>query len=191
MSYIHPSAIIYDNVTIQEGAYIGPGCIIGCPPEIVGYKGENKGVLICSGARLEKMVVVDGGSKWRTFIGANTFIMSQVHIGHDCQIRDKVTIAAGATLAGHVQVDPYAFIGINAAIHQHQIIGMGAMIGAGTVVPKRTINSMIMPFQTFVGVPARYIGYNKVGIERNGFSMADVNEATEQYLEEFGIKSVK
>jgi UDP-N-acetylglucosamine acyltransferase len=191
MSYIHPSAIIYDNVTIQEGAYIGPGCIIGCPPEIVGYKGENKGVWICPGARLEKMVVVDGGSKMKTLIGMNTFIMSQVHIGHDCFIGHRATIAAGATLAGHVKVDPFAFIGINAAIHQHQIIGMGAMIGAGSVVPKRTINSMIMPFQTFVGVPARYIGYNKVGIERNGFSMADVNEATEQYLEEFGIKSAQ
>jgi UDP-N-acetylglucosamine acyltransferase len=188
---IHPSAIIYPNVIVEEGAYIGPGCIIGCPPEITGFEGQNKGVIICSGARLEKMVVVDGGSKMKTLIGMNTFIMSQVHIGHDCFIGHRATIAAGATLAGHVQVDPYAFIGINAAIHQHQIIGMGAMIGAGSFVPKRTINSMIMPFQTFVGVPARYIGYNKVGIERNGFSMADVNEATEQYLEEFGIKSAQ
>jgi UDP-N-acetylglucosamine acyltransferase len=191
MSYIHPSAIIYPNVTIEEGAYIGPGCIIGCPPEIVRFDGEGKGVYISTGVRLEKMVVIDGGSEYQTYLGVDVFVMSQVHIGHDCFIGHRATIAAGATLAGHVKVDPYAFIGINAAIHQHQIIGMGAMIGAGSVVPKRTINSMIMPFQTFVGVPARYIDYNKVGIERNGFSMADVNEATEQYLEEFGIKSVK
>lgn len=187
MTYIHPSAIIYDNVTIQDDVYIGPGCVIGCPPEIRGFTEEDKGVLIQKGARLEKMVVVDAGSKSFTFIGQDTFIMSQVHIGHDCKIHHKAVIAAGATLAGHVQVDPFAFIGINAAIHQYQIIGMGAMIGAGSVLTKRNINNMVMPFQTFAGVPAKYIGYNKVGIERNGFSMADVNEATEQYLEQFPL----
>ena len=186
---IHPSAIIYPNVIIEDGAYIGPGCIIGCPPEIRGYDQKNAGVVIRKGARLEKMVVVDAGSgSQATVIDSNAFIMSQVHIGHDCFISRHVTIAAGATLAGHVKVDPRAFIGINAAIHQHQIIGMGAMIGAGSVVTKRSINTMIMPFQTWVGVPARYIGYNKVGITRGGYSMADVNQATEIYMEEYPLQ---
>ena len=46
---IHPTAIIYDNVTIGKNVYIGPYSIIGAPAEMEEYffDQEGKGVMIC------------------------------------------------------------------------------------------------------------------------------------------------
>jgi len=59
MTYIHPTAIIGENVQIGENVYIGAYCIIGSAPEWKGKEHENKGVIIKNGARLTGLVTVD------------------------------------------------------------------------------------------------------------------------------------
>ena len=164
---IHSTAVIYPCVTIEPGAYIGPLCVIGAPPEHLDAQGAGHGVLIKAGARLEKAVVVDSGLNEKTVIGSNSMLMSQVHIGHDCQIGDNVVIAAGATFAGHCIVLKGAYIGINASIHQYQKIGHYALVGAGSVVTKKVrVHSGCI----VAGNPATQIKMNTIGLQRAGIT---------------------
>ena len=61
MTFIHPTALIADNVLIGENIYIGPYCVIGFPPEWKGYETQSKGVVIGDGVRLTGLVTVDAG----------------------------------------------------------------------------------------------------------------------------------
>ena len=60
---------------------------------------------------------------YRTVVGARCFIMTYVHLAHDCHVGDDVIIANGTQLAGHVTIQDRAILsGLN-AIHQFVTIG--------------------------------------------------------------------
>lgn len=157
---IHPDAYVHKGVTIGHNVIIGPGCRIGLPPEIRdGYEDYEMGrVIICDGAILTGGVCVDSGSAGFTVIGEGAFLMSGVHVGHDCKIGDRTVMGAGATFAGHVTTGEDCFIGINVAVHQRCHIPEKTIIGAGGVVlPK----SDLQPSSAYAGNPVRYLGPNK------------------------------
>ena len=154
---IHPTAIIYDNVTIESGVYIGAYCVIGSEPEWKGREGEGKGVIIRSGTRLTGFVTIDSGAHGVTYIGENCYIMKHTYIAHDCILKNGVTISAGVSLGGFVQVGENTNIGMNAAVHQKVKIPNWCMIGMGAVITKRTD---LKEKCKYAGVPAKFIGYN-------------------------------
>lgn len=153
---IHPTAVIADNVTIEEDVYIGPLCVIGFPAEWKGQT-ENKGVIIKRGTVLTGLVTVDAGVERPTVIGEGCFLMKHSHIGHDAIICDNVTISCGAKIGGDCIVMENTTIGLNAVIHQRVMIPHGCMIGASSFVGK-TLD--MEPFGKYVGVPARWLGQN-------------------------------
>ena len=157
MTYIHPTAIIYDNVTIEEDCYIGPYCIIGAPAEWKGHEHESKGVRIGSGSRLTGMVTVDAGAESPTVIGKNCYLMKHSHVGHDAILSNNVTLSCGAKVGGHAIVMDNCNIGLNAVIHQKVIVPEGCMIGASAFIGKKTI---LQPYRKYAGVPAKDIGEN-------------------------------
>ena len=60
---------------------------------------------------------------YRTVVGARCFIMTYVHLAHDCHVGDEVTIANGTQCAGHVTIHDRAVLsGLN-AVHQFVTIG--------------------------------------------------------------------
>ena len=185
---IHPTAVIYANVVIEDGAYIGPFCVIGAPPEIKGFTGSGKGVVISAGARLEKCVVVDSGAYARTMIGENNMLMSGVHIGHDAFLEPNVTIAPHAVVGGHCRICEGAYIGMNAGIHQHQVIGAFCAIGGNSFVPRRSFKALIQPGQTWAGIPAKYIGENEVGIQRAGIDAEMLIQLHQMYLDKYPMR---
>ena len=157
MTYIHPTAIIYPNVVIEEDCYIGPYCIIGAPPEWKGHEHESKGVRIGSGSRLTGMVTVDAGAERPTVIGKNCYLMKHSHVGHDAILSNNVTLSCGAKIGGHALIMEKCNIGLNAVIHQKVTVPQGCMIGASAFVGKKTI---LQPFRKYAGVPAKDIGEN-------------------------------
>lgn len=156
---IHPTAVIGENVVIEEGVYIGPYCIIGFPPEWKGREWEGKGVLIKKGARLTGMVTVDSGAEKMTVIGENCYLMKHSHVGHDATLEENVTLSCGAKIGGHSIIRNNSNIGLNAVIHQKVEIPEGCMIGASGFVGK---TSVLKPFHKYAGVPVRELGVNIV-----------------------------
>ena len=156
-NFIHPTAIIGDNVILGDNNYIGAYCIIGDPAEHKKYWGQPKGkVIIGNGNMITGLVTIDAGTEDITMIANNCFIMKHAHIGHDCQIKDNVTISCGAKIGGHSIIKEYSNIGLNAVLHQFTIIEQGCMIGASAFIKGSTEE-----FNKYAGVPARKIGTNE------------------------------
>lgn len=180
-NFIHPTAIIGDNVILGDNNYIGPFCIIGDPAEhkkywlkevIEGITFNNydyrslkkttstiikKGkVRIGDNNTITGLVTIDAGTEEDTIIENNCFIMKHSHIGHDCWIMDNVTISCGAKIGGHSIIKEDCNIGLNAVLHQFTTIERGCMIGASAFIKGATEE-----YSKYVGVPAKRIGENK------------------------------
>jgi UDP-N-acetylglucosamine acyltransferase len=156
MNNIHKTAVIYDNVKIGDNVTIGPFCIIGAPAEWKGHEG-SLGVEIKDGAILTGHVTVDAGANNPTVIGKDCYLMKHSHVGHDAELDEGVTVSCGAKIGGHTRVNKGVNIGLNAVIHQKQVIAEGCMIGMGSVVTKSLAT---MPYNTYAGNPAKWIGTN-------------------------------
>src|SRR5207249_11372287 len=63
-----------------------------------------------------------------------TLFRSSAHVAHDCQVGDRVILANGAALGGHVEAHDYAIVGGLAGVHQYVRIGESALCAAGAMV---------------------------------------------------------
>ena len=160
-TFIHPTAVIGENVIIGQNVYIGPLCIIGYQAEWRGKEHNDMGVIIEDGARLTGLVTVDSGVQRPTRIGKDCYLMKHSHVGHDCILEDQVTLSCGAKVGGHTIVGVMTNIGLNASIHQRLNIPYGCMIGMAAVVTKKT---ELVPKTKLAGNPARIIGENNNGL---------------------------
>ena len=91
--------------------------------------------------------------------------MASTHIAHDCIVGNNVIMANIATLGGHVEIGDWCNIGGGAMIHQFVKIGKQSLIGGGF-----SAKQDVPPFIIGAGIPLRFVGINKIGLERRGFS---------------------
>ena len=85
-------------------------------------------------------------------------------------------MANNATLAGHVVVGDFAFLGGLSAVHQFVRIGKHAMIGGMSGV-----EADVIPFGIVIGNRAHLNGLNIVGLKRRGFSREDIHTLRNAY----------
>lgn len=157
MTFIHPTALIGNNVQIGDNVYIGAYCIIGSAPEWKGKEGQDKGVIIHNGARLTGLVTVDAGAERPTIIGENCYLMKHSYVAHDVQLGDGVVLSSGVKIGGHSTIEKGTNLGMNAVVHQKVTVPAGCMIGASAFIGKKT---EMKPNSKYAGVPAKYIGEN-------------------------------
>ena len=158
---------IEGHTILHEGVHVSPYASIGLPPQDLKYKGEATRCEIGAHTQLREHVTVHRGSVGRghTVVGADCLLMAVSHVGHDCQVGDRVILANNVMLGGHVQVGEQVFIGGGAAIHQLVRIGRHAMVGG-----MAGVTNDIPPFGNVFGLPARLVGLNVIGLRRRGFS---------------------
>ena len=176
---------IGSNVTIMDGARIGkncrifPGAVVSAPPQDMKYKGEASTVTIGDNTIIRECVTLNRGTaldKNTTTIGSNCLLMAYVHVAHDCVIGNNVIIANSVQLAGHIEVQDYAFIGGASAVHQFVSIGAHSIISGGSLVRKD-----VPPYTKAGREPLSYVGINSVGLRRRGFSSEQINEIQDIY----------
>jgi len=91
--------------------------------------------------------------------------MASVHIGHDCIVGENTIMANLTTLGGHVEIGDWVNLGGGVLVHQFVKIGTQSMIGGGF----RAVQD-VPPFIIAGGEPLRFVGINKIGLKRRGFS---------------------
>jgi UDP-N-acetylglucosamine acyltransferase len=140
--------------------------VLGGDPQDLKFKGEVTTVEIGSGTTIREYSTINRGTSqsFKTTVGENCFIMSYVHLAHDCHIGNGVILGNTVQLAGHVTIDDRAIISGVTAVHQFVKIGKYSFIGGCSRVPKD-----VAPFVKAVGNPIKLFGLNSVGLERNGF----------------------
>jgi len=174
---IWPHAYICSGTSIGEGTQIHMGSVIGHLPQDLAF--ENKKTYVKIGKRnvIREYVTVHRGTKAGsvTVIGDDCYLMALAHVGHNCEIGDRVIIANGALLAGYVTVGESAFISGNVVIHQFCRIGMLSMIGGFS-----GINKDVPPYMLVRG-PSVVRAVNLVGLRRAKFSRELMGEIKEAY----------
>ncbi len=155
------------HVTLGEAVSVGEGTILGGDPQDTKFRGEQTRVEIGSGTVIREHSTVNRGTAHTglTSVGKDCFLMTYVHVAHDCRLGDAVVIANGTQMAGHVTVQDHAIIsGLN-AIHQFVTIGEYSFVGGGS-----RVNQDVPPFTKAVGSPIELYGLNTVGLQRAGFT---------------------
>jgi UDP-N-acetylglucosamine acyltransferase len=165
-SVIAPRATLEKNVILGERVKVGVGTVLGGDPQDLKYKGEHTTVEIGDGTTIREYTTINRGTtqSFKTTVGKNCFLMSYVHLAHDCHIGDGVIISNATQLAGHVTVDEKAILSGLVAVHQFATIGRYCFIGGCARVAKD-----VPPYVKAVGNPIKLYGLNSVGLERNGF----------------------
>jgi len=166
-STIAAHAVLERNTRVGEGVKIGYGTVIGNDPQDLKYRGEETWVEIGSGTIIREYSTINRGSTatGKTTIGERCFLMTYVHIAHDCAIGNDVIIANGVQMAGHVIVSDRASISGLVPIHQFVRIGTYAFVGGAS-----RVNQDVPPYTKAAGNPVHLYGLNSVGLQRAGFS---------------------
>jgi len=197
---IGENVIIGDRVTVTGGVIVGNGSIIGNGAHLHGdieigkncfiHAAEIGGsaemyateqdprthtgkIKIGNNVIIREYVTIHASSQKATMIGNNVFLMVHSHVGHDAEIGNNVTVSPTACIGGFAKVHDGAYVGMQATIHQHSTIGAYAMVGMGSVVVKD-----IPPFVMVGGTPAKFLGINRRGMERNAFLAAEIAHVT-------------
>lgn len=179
-------SIIGADVTIDSGSSIGPHVVlkgptrigrnnrifqfasIGDDPQDLKYAGEVTELQIGDHNTFREFVTINRGTEGGgglTRIGSHNLFMAYIHVAHDCMIGDRIIMANGASLAGHVTVGDHAILAGFACVHQFCEVGEHAFVGLNSVA-----NRDVAPFTMAVGNYAEGKGINKNGLRRRGFS---------------------
>ena len=133
--------------------------MVGEPPQMLGWSDGDAlhYPVLGEGVEIGAYSCVDAGFEYPTRIGAGSWVMKQVHVGHDCVLGERVTIASGSVLGGFVEVGDDSKLGLGVVVLPYRVIGKGCTIGAGAVVTRSVPDG-----ETWAGNPARRVERNSV-----------------------------
>ena len=131
-------ATLERHVTLGPNVKVGIGSVLGGDPQDLKFKGEVTTVEIGAGTTIREYSTINRGTSqsFKTTVGENCFIMSYVHLAHDCHIGNGVILGNTVQLAGHVTIEDRAIISGVTAVHQFVKIGKYSFIGGCSRVPE-------------------------------------------------------
>ena len=134
---IHPNVFLEDGVTVGNNVILHAGVVIGADGfgyvrgEMSYHKFPQIGtVVIEDDVELGANTCVDRGALGRTRIGRGTKIDNLVHVGHNCDIGERVVIAAQTGISGSVVIEDDCVIGGQVGFGDHIRVLSGAVIGS-------------------------------------------------------------
>jgi len=160
--------VVEGHTTIGRDNRIFQFCSVGAAPQDKKYGGEPTRLEIGHGNTIREFCTLNTGTVQDagvTRIGDDNWIMAYVHVAHDCQVGSHTILANAVQLAGHVQLDDWAFLGGLSGVHQFVRVGAHAMTGFQT-----RLSQDLPPYVTASGNPAEAQGINQEGLKRRGFS---------------------
>ena len=180
--HIDEGTEIGDNTIIYGPTYIGknnrifPNVMIGFEPQDLKYRGERTVVRIGDNNVIREFVTIHRatGEGQETVIGSDNYIMAYAHIAHNCRVGNGVIIVNATQIAGHVEIEDYAFVSGLVGMHQFIRVGRYAMVGG-----MARLTRDVLPFSLVEGHPARLRGINLVGLRRRGFSSDRIKSISE------------
>ncbi|HXE76080.1 MAG TPA: acyl-ACP--UDP-N-acetylglucosamine O-acyltransferase [Candidatus Xenobia bacterium] len=155
--------VLHTGVRLGREVRVHAGVVLGHTPMVRGSRTARSYLEIGDRTILFPHATIERGhgEGEATRIGADCFLMTHVHIGHNSQVGNSVTIGGGVAMAGYSLIEDHAFIGGGAVQHQHSRVGRLAMVGGNV-----RINRDIPPFILAAEFDAAARGLNLVGLRR-------------------------
>lgn len=134
---LHPNVVLYDNVSLANRVILHAGVCLGA--DGFGYVRHDFGyqkfpqigtVVIEDDVEIGAHACVDRAALGRTRIGRGTKLDNMVHVGHNCDIGERVVIAAQTGISGSVVIEDDAVIGGQVGFGDHTRVMRGAVIGS-------------------------------------------------------------
>ena len=189
-TYVHPTAIVGEHVSLGKGVKIGPFCTVvgnttigdgtrlhghvtvGMPAQVVGVLQNHGKISIGQNCELREFVTVHAArtETGQTRIGDSCYLMHYAHVSHDSVVGNNVVLNPNVNLGGHTEVEDRAVVMTGSATHQFCRIGT-----LTALAPFSGIRQDIPPFCMFNGKPAAFFGLNVIGLKRNGAGRDNIN----------------
>jgi UDP-3-O-[3-hydroxymyristoyl] glucosamine N-acyltransferase len=134
---LHPNVVLYDGVSIGNNVILHVAVCLGA--DGFGYVRHDLGyqkfpqigtVVIEDDVEIGAHTCVDRAALGRTRIGRGTKLDNMVHVGHNCDIGERVVIAAQTGISGSVVIEDDAVIGGQVGFGDHTRVQKGAIIGS-------------------------------------------------------------
>jgi sugar O-acyltransferase (sialic acid O-acetyltransferase NeuD family) len=134
------NSIRLEKLTMLNDLGVSLATIIHPQAVVSRYSNIGGGSIVCAGA----VVNTDA------CIGLGAILNTGCSVDHDCLLADAVHISPGARLAGGVNVERCAWVGIGSVVRQQLTVGESAVVGAGAVVVKNVLKNTVVK-----GIPAQ------------------------------------
>jgi UDP-N-acetylglucosamine acyltransferase len=166
---IDAAAIVMGHTTLAAGCRIHSHAVVGDAPQDHKYRGEESYCLIGEGTSVREGATVHRGTAAgsATIVGKRCLLMTNSHVGHNCELDDDVILVSGSLLGGHVQVGQRAIVSGNAAVHQFVRIGELALVGI-----LARITQDVPPF-CITDQEGNVVAENRVGMKRAGLTVGE------------------
>ena len=145
---LHSHIVVDGRTRIGTGTRVSPFASLGHPPQNLQYRGEPSELVIGADNIIGEYVTINPGTEdggMVTRVGDGCMLMVGAHVGHDCQVGNRVVMANNATLGGHVTVGDGAMIGGLAAVHQYVRIGQRMITIPYAGLPSLVLGRPVQP----------------------------------------------
>ena len=175
--YVH----LTGHTTIGSGNIFHTGCVIGDSPQDMKYKGEATRLSIGDHNIFREHVTIHCSNKMTedTVVGSHNFLMAHSHVGHNSLLGDRIMVANGTQIAGHVTIADSSFISGNCGIHQFVRIGRFALMQGGSIATQD------LPPATMMRGVNELCGLNIIGLRRAGVTSVERLELKRLYHQLF------
>ena len=179
-TWIGPNSVLDGRLRLGRDNRVFPGACLGLEPQDLKYRGAPTEVVIGDGNTIRECVTINRATDEgeRTVVGNHNLLMAYCHLGHNCELGDRIVMSNAIQVAGHVIIEDRAVIGGCLGIHQFVQIGTMAMVGGMTRVERD-----VPPYCLVEGHPGRVRGLNRVGLRRSGLGDRDGGREFKQLQE--------
>ena len=186
---LHPNVVLYDGVSIGTRVILHAGVCLGA--DGFGYVRHDLGytkfpqvgtVVIEDDVEIGAHSCVDRAALGRTRIGRGTKLDNMVHVGHNCDIGERVVIAAQTGISGSVVIEDDAVIGGQVGFGDHTRVQKGAVIGSKAgILPGKIVRPGV-----WWGIPIQPLDqYKRMNAHMNRLpQMAELLKRLEAEIEE-------
>jgi UDP-N-acetylglucosamine acyltransferase len=176
---LDPFVIVKRYTTLGAGNHLYSGAQLGTDPMDKRFREEDASYLrVGSDNILREYVNISRGTKPGavTVLGDDNYVMSCVHIAHDCQLGSHITIGPSTSLGGYAEIEDNAFLSAGVGVHQFSKVGRLCMVAANTRVAQD-----VPPYFLVSEFDCAAHGLNLVGLRRAGASRETVAALKQAY----------